>query len=307
MNNIQSPSSSQRDVRTGLLALREQTPALENIFDAFGPIAKAHEDGCNLLVKWNNFILPEADALRFEQGVPLLADMDMPDFEQYYSEIFWLLSKAVAEGMPALSDKISVITDALQGSEYVNELARAVWDENNGVFEGLAKKLSLDGSVLMMLASLAIKPFMNRMKDEAALKIEKMQWDKGYCPICGSFPDMSLLKKKLTENAEYMAGHGGQRWMHCSCCDHQWRIKRNICPWCESEDYKKLKYFQSEERKTERFDVCDSCKHYFVTIDTRELAEMPDARIAPLGLVYLDIKAQEEEYQPMAETPWNVL
>lgn len=307
MKKNQSPSSSKHDVRTGLLALREQTPALENIFDAFGPIAMAQEDGYKLIEKWKNFTLPEADALRFEQGVPLFSDMDMPDFEDYYADVFWATSIAVAEGMPALAERVSMIRSDLQGRADMNELARAVWEEDHEIIESIAKELNLDGSVLFMLASLAIKPFMSRLKNEAIAKIEKLQWNKGYCPICGSFPDMALLKKQLTENAEYMAGHGGQRWMHCSCCDHQWRIKRNICPWCESEDYSKLRYLQSDERKTERVDICDSCKHYFVTIDTRELSEMPDARIAPLGLVYLDIKAQEEDFTPMAQTPWNVL
>ncbi|WP_031482819.1 formate dehydrogenase accessory protein FdhE [Maridesulfovibrio frigidus] len=307
MENIQSPSTSKHDVLTGLLALREQTPALENIFDAFGPILKAQEDGRILLEKWNDFKTPEADALRFEQGVPILAGMDMPSLDNYFSKIFWNMASALAEGMPAIADKVTDIIDALKDSDSLNDLARCVWEEDNNAIEVFAKEASVDITILTILGSLSLKPFMNRMKDEAAVKIENMVWNKGYCPICGCFPDMSLLKKKITENAEYMAGHGGQRWMHCSCCDHQWRIKRNICPWCDSEDYKKLSYLQSEETKTERADICDTCKRYYVTIDTRDLTEMPDPRIAPLSLVHLDVKAQEEGYEPMAETLWNSL
>ncbi len=307
MEIIQTPSASKHDVLTGLLALREKTPALENIFDAFSPLLKAQEDGRILLEKWSDFEIPEADALRFEQGVPILAGMDMPNLGNFFPEIFWTMTTALAKGMPAIADKVTAIIDALKDSDSLNELARSVWEEDNNAIEVFAKDANVDIAILTILGSLSLKPFMNRMKDEAAVEIENMFWNKGYCPICGCFPDMSLLKKQLTENAEYMAGHGGQRWMHCSCCDHQWRIKRNICPWCDSEDYKKLSYLQSEETKTERADICDTCKRYYVTIDTRDLTEMPDPRIAPLSLVHLDVKAQEEGYEPMAETLWNSL
>lgn len=299
-------SKKKRDVQAGLLALRKKTPALENIFEAFGPLVQAQEKGSELLEDWSDFILPEPYAPRFEQGVPLLSEMELPELGGLYSEIFHIVAEAVAAGMPAISEQISEIKAVLKDADNINDLAKAIWDEDSAQLEELLKNWNADPQTLIFLGTMSLKPFMVRMEIDAAKAIEDMQWTKGYCPICGTFPDMSLLKKSGDNNA-YLKSHGGQRWMHCSCCSHEWRIKRNMCPWCESEDYDKLRYIQAEGHINERVDVCDTCKHYFVTIDTRELVEAPDLRIAPLGLVHLDIKAQQEEFKPMAETPWNVL
>ncbi|WP_027722099.1 formate dehydrogenase accessory protein FdhE [Maridesulfovibrio zosterae] len=306
MNKIKSKSKKKRDVQSGLLYLRKKTPALENIFDAFGPLVQAQEKGYELLEDWTGFILPEAYAPRFEQGVPLLSEMDLPELGDLYSDIFISVSEAVAKGMPSISNQITEIIRAVKDAENINDLAKATWSEDLVLIDQLVEKWKVDRQTLLFLATMALKPFMGRMEVDAARLIENMVWTKGYCPVCGTFPDMSLLKKSGDDNA-YLKSHGGQRWMHCSCCGHEWRIKRNMCPWCESEDYEKLRYLQDEESKNERVDVCDTCKHYYVTIDTRELMEEPDQRIAPLGLVHLDIRAQEEEYRPMAEVPWNIL
>ncbi|CCO24133.1 formate dehydrogenase accessory protein FdhE [Maridesulfovibrio hydrothermalis] len=304
MKKVKPLSKNKRDVQAGLLALRKKMPALENIFDAFGPLVQAQEKAVISLEDWK-FTLPAAYAPRFEQGVPFLSDMEFPELGEYYSEIFSLMASAIAEGMPALTDIVGKITKSIQNIDNINDLAKAIWDEDSNGLVQLVKDLDVDQDTLVFIGTMSLKPFMVRMEADAAKVIETMLWLKGYCPICGTFPDISLLRKSGDDNA-YLKSHGGQRWMHCSCCGHEWRFKRNMCPWCESEDYKKLRYLQSEERQTERVDVCDTCKHYFVTIDTRELTEAPDPRIAPLGLVHLDIRAQEKKYKPMAETPWNI-
>ncbi|WP_432737457.1 formate dehydrogenase accessory protein FdhE [Maridesulfovibrio sp. FT414] len=299
-------TKKKRDVQAGLLALRKRMPALENIFDAFGPLVKAQEKADELLESWEGFIIPDAYAPRFEQGVPLLAEMKMPEPGELYREVFKLMAAAVVEGLPACADKGDEIAAAADDADNLNELAQALWDEESDQIFALAEEWSVDEQMLAFVGMLSLKAFMVRMESESAKKIEHMQWLKGYCPVCGTFPDMALLKRSGEDNA-YLKSHGGQRWLHCSGCGHEWRFKRNMCPWCESEDYSKLRYMQSDENTNERVDMCDSCKHYFVTIDTRELVEEPDPRVAPLGLVHLDIRAQEEEYMPMAETPWNVL
>lgn len=299
-------AKNKRDVQAGLLDLRRKMPALENIFDAFGPLAAALEKADVLLADWDDFILPEAYAPRFEQGVPLFSGMELPELGYRYREVLILVAGAVSAGLPLVARNIDKIVAAVSDSRNLNILPQALWDENSELIGSFAEECGVDGQTLAFIGSMALKPFLVRMSCEGAKLIEGMQWLKGYCPVCGSFPDLALLKRSGTDNA-YLKSHGGQRWLHCSCCGHEWRFKRNMCPWCESEDYDKLGYLQSEEDKNERVDVCNSCRHYFVTIDTRELVEQPDPRIAPLGLVHLDIRAQEEDFSPMVETPWNVL
>ena len=299
-------NKKKRDVQAGLLALRKKMPALENIFDAFGPLVIALEKADNLLADWNGYEIPEPYAPRFEQGVALLADMELPELGNKYREVFMLVAGAVSEGLPAISKQVDEIVVAVGEVDNFNDLAKTLWNEDGKLLRSLIEEWSIDDQTLAFIGTMAVKPFMARMEPEAAKAIENMAWHKGYCPVCGTFPDLALLKKSGDDNA-YLKSHGGQRWLHCSCCGHEWRFKRNTCPWCENEDIEKLRYLQAEERQNERVDVCESCKHYFVTIDTRELTDQPDPRVAPLGLVHLDIRAQEKDYLPLAETPWNVL
>ena len=294
------------DVQAGLLTLRKRMPALENIFDAFGPLLIAQEKAEEILADWDGYRIPESYAPRFEQGVHLLADMELPDLGEKYREVFMLVAEAVSEGIPAIAKQADQIVTAVGEVENFNDMAKAIWEEDEKLLLGLIEEWKADDQVLAFLGTLALKPFMVRMEPEAAKAVASMQWHKGYCPVCGTFPDLALLRKSGDDNA-YLKSHGGQRWLHCSCCGHEWRFKRNTCPWCENEDHEKLRYLQAEERNNERVDVCKSCNHYFVTIDTRELTEQPDPRVAPLGLVHLDIKAQEENFLPMTETPWNVM
>jgi FdhE protein len=299
-------NKKKHDVQAGLLALRKKMPALENIFDAFGPLVVALEKADDLLVDWDGYVLPEAYAPRFEQGVPLMTEMDLPQFGAKYREVFMLMVDAIAEGLPAISAQVDDIRQVAEVADDFDNLAKFLWFEKEKQLHKLFDKWKVSGQILAFIGTLALKPFMVAMEPKAAAAIASMAWHKGYCPVCGTFPDLALLRKSGDDNA-YLKSHGGQRWLHCSCCGHEWRFKRNTCPWCENEDHEKLRYLQAEERQNERVDVCDNCKHYFVTIDTRELTDQPDPRVAPLGLVHLDIKAQEENYRPIAEMPWNVL
>ncbi|GKT18769.1 formate dehydrogenase accessory protein FdhE, partial [Aduncisulcus paluster] len=91
-------------------------PALENIFDAFGPLVIALEEADDLLADWNDYEIPEAYAPRFEQGVALLSDMELPDLGEKYREVFMLVAGAIAEGLPAISKEVDEIVVAVGGA-----------------------------------------------------------------------------------------------------------------------------------------------------------------------------------------------
>ncbi|MFW5488865.1 MAG: formate dehydrogenase accessory protein FdhE [Desulfovibrio sp.] len=306
-----SAATGAKGIAESLAELRKQAPALDNIIQAFGPLVEAGESTLETLDDWDGFTLPIPDPVQFKEGVPLFGEMKLPDFGSRFQKALVNVAEAIKRGMPAVADDISAVMSFLDNEKSANELASALWDEDAACVEALAGAAPLESpmeerlALFVFVGLLAMAPFMQRMERDGVESIANLQWTKGYCPVCGSFPDMSLLKKKESLDSEYLVAHGGQRWLHCSCCGHSWRFRRNVCPWCETEDHKQLQYFQSEDWKTERIDACNNCKHYFVTLDTREFERAPDPRVAPLGLVHLDIVAQEKGYEPMAETAWN--
>ncbi len=69
------------------------------------------------------------------------------------------------------------------------------------------------------------------------------------------------------------------------------------CPFCENEDHKKLRYFCTKSGGTAiRIDVCEKCRRYVKTLDTREMAGEVIPIIEDMGTLFLDVLAQEEGY-----------
>ncbi len=79
------------------------------------------------------------------------------------------------------------------------------------------------------------------------------------------------------------------------------------CPFCESDDQDKLQFLFSEDRKHERAELCLVCNKYVVGIDSRDLIYDIPREVAGLGLVYLDLIAQQKGFSPGVANAWNKL
>ena len=100
-------------------------------------------------------------------------------------------------------------------------------------------------------------------------------WSKGICPICGAPPLLSELSE--TE---------GRRMLICSLCGYRWKGIRTACPFCETEDQKAHRYLFVEGDNTVRIDVCDACKKYIKTIDSRNMGQKIFPLLEHMGTHY---------------------
>ena len=64
---------------------------------------------------------------------------------------------------------------------------------------------------------------------------------------------------------------------------------------------KDLHYFYGEEEKDARVDLCDRCKKYIKTVDTREIDRLVYPALEHISNLHLDIKAQEMGFSPGIE------
>jgi FdhE protein len=55
-----------------------------------------------------------------------------------------------------------------------------------------------------------------------------------------------------------------------------------------------LHYFFSEEEEDYRVDVCDACKKYLKTVDTRKIEHPVYALVEQISTLHLDMLAQEQ-------------
>jgi FdhE protein len=100
-----------------------------------------------------------------------------------------------------------------------------------------------------------------------------------------------MAKLKNEEGVE------GARFLVCSSCGYEWRFMRLKCPFCENKEHERLRYFYIEkEGRAYRVDVCEKCKRYIKTLDTKELGEEVIPLIEDIGTLHLDILAQNEGY-----------
>ena len=67
------------------------------------------------------------------------------------------------------------------------------------------------------------------------------------CPFCGNNFQCAYIDED------------GKKFLVCTACSNHWRYPRIKCPYCETEDQKKLSYIEFEDIDYFRFYECDEC------------------------------------------------
>ena len=236
---------------------------------------------------------------RFERGVPLSSIGDLLD------EIDAPLWAASAERlMPVMKKsfpKIGPELEIIEGELLKNRLnPRAILEASLTGREDanarVASRIAINPHSLAFALGQIAKPLIEKLCDHLSPLIENLSWSKGYCPICGTMPELAFLR-----------GEGGQRWLRCASCAYEWRFKRLLCPFCESDSQRDFEIYFVEGREFESVDVCHKCNRYVSTIDLRNRPRPIAREVAALALMHLDVIAQEKGFLPAAVCAWNIV
>lgn len=142
---------------------------------------------------------------------------------------------------------------------------------------------------LVMFTYLSIAPAVERCAEQLTGYLKDRSHAKGYCPICGNFPDLFYLDDK------------GKRYLKCGFCCHCWEVARMGCLFCDSKDPEVHPYFFSPEEKEYRVDVCDVRLKYIKGVDLRHLDRPFLPKIELAATLHLDIKAREAGYTSLSD------
>lgn len=143
-------------------------------------------------------------------------------------------------------------------------------------YEGVSPNDELTG----FLVGEALRPFLHRAAAAAqASRCENHDGDSGCCPTCGGPPNFATLDRNA-------------RRLFCARCDTGWRYRRIGCPFCGTEDPRKLAYYPSEDG-VHRLYVCDGCGGYLKTLDRRETSRPFALAVERLLTVGMDLAAVE--------------
>jgi FdhE protein len=273
----------------------EQNPQNSEIIKAFEPIIIKQRELAEMSSSQKLDCLL-IDKGKLKAGVPVSRQINLFLPEDSLKEITLSMATAVKEGMPKLSENIDKISGLIQEDKIKSaDYFKALIDDNKAS-DDWGKNLKISPSNASFLMSLVLRVILERRAKEITAALGAFDWEKGYCPICGSFPSIALIEEE-----------GGKRFLHCSSCGQYWRFTRISCPYCEKEELKGMDYFYIENKTQESAFVCDKCKKYLVTIYRAGKIFARDMDISAISMIHMDIIMQGKGYEPMAICAWNVL
>lgn len=179
---------------------------------------------------------------------------------------------------------INALENLKTDPEWGAGLFRCVLDEDQQALAGFAQQVALDPRGLEFLARTALTPAMESLRSAFADRIDTENWNWGYCPLCGSSPDMAWFNDS------------GKRHLHCELCGTQWAYQRIGCPFCGNENHEQLGYLEPEEETGLRVYFCKNCLKYIKTVDKRIFEETPPMVLENIVTLHLDLLAIENNY-----------
>ena len=238
-------------------------------------------------------IKKELTSLQSKEGFPLIDKkdfiLDVPSSVKLFEAICHI-GKTANEKM---RENIQAIEEALAiNAINLKQILKRHSDE--AYLNTIAEEFNIDKAVLNFLIHTSIQPSINANVERLKSQVDLKKWLRGYCPICGYPPLMSELKGE------------GQRSYICSFCGFHWPGERLKCPFCENRDHSKLHYFAEEGRDAYRVELCDNCRQYIKTVDSRKMAYQPDLVLEDIVTMHLDILASEKGYKRPAPSSWGI-
>jgi FdhE protein len=272
-------------------SLKEKKPHYAEILDFYYKVRQQRER-VKLSLKTERLPLKHEwrDLLR-KEGFPLLQRQDFPLDLESSAQLFKSLCQVAKKANPFISEQTKRIEGILEERGVdLGPFLRDGLDEKK--IEKTAEDFHVDKKVLAFLMQNSTKPSIEASRTTVQDQVEAETWLKGYCPVCGSLPFLSLLKEET-----------GKRFLVCSFCSHEWRADRISCPFCENKEPGSLQFFQAEGEELYRIDLCEKCHQYIKTIDARVI-EVFDPSLEDLATLHLDLVASKKGYRRPVSNPW---
>jgi len=278
-------------LRERIQQIKKKRPGYGNILDFYQRVKEAQEGEKASLKIASAPLRKEWRELLSKEGFSLIQKEDFPLDIESSVRLFETLCQVGRDANPHMADQIMKIKEAIRDERIDLKKLLTAGSKEQWMGER-AEELGLDKNVFLFLIQTSIRPSIEAGVERLRRELDPETWLKGYCPLCGSLPTLSLLKEAA-----------GKRYLLCSYCGYQWRMDRISCPFCKNKDQESLRYFLGEGEETHRIDLCEQCHQYIKTIDTRNLQES-DPVLEDLATLHLDILASQKGYKRPVLNPW---
>jgi len=266
----------------------DRHPHNRNLLAAFRPLMVARRRIQEHL-QLSNPAPIRLDDTRLRGGAPVIKQGRLFSEDDPFDDLAAALIPPIVEGFPDLREDLQRFSGLLRkkkislagyfrGSEDARRAALQFWSDTYAVPQAW---------MVFVLRQIA-RIILEKRRAVLAEQLANAGWDKGYCPVCGSFPSLAVIGEKI-----------GERRLHCADCGHDWLFSRVICPYCGHEGQEGMNFFLIEDRPQEAAFTCDRCRRYLVTLNRVSDLNERDLDVSAMGLIHLDLIMQEKGFIPM--------
>ena len=295
MKQQSTADAAAEKITSALNGIEAENPHLKEILQAFRGILMEQASWKSELPAQDCAEIAPPNPERFGKGVSLTDRVWLSRLGNLWPTAAERMIPALIGGFPKIQRELEQLRTAMLQKSFAPDLfLSAVFGGRIVEVSEYAETLGLTTEFLEFVLTQAARPIVEKRAETLAPLIAGLTWDKGYCPICGSLPGLSLLKEKE-----------GQRWLRCGFCANIWRFHRTTCPFCEAQGPDDFELTYVEGREHERIEACHQCKKYLTGIDLRNLANEVVLEVAGFGLMHLDAIAQEKGFDPLPTTGWK--
>jgi len=275
------------DIREAVKQKKKIKPEYTLMLDLYEKIYIAQEESKNS-IKLADFTIPdEVLSVKLKEQFPLISLSQFVIDQNAAEKLFKNLCTILLDAGDELSESVKKISDLIDNKKLdLSDLFSEFLKENEDYFNNLENEFQTDKAISGFLIYNSLKPSLTMFSDSISALLDKeKEWNKGYCPVCGSMPELSTFEEN------------GKRFLTCGFCTHKWESKRIYCPFCENTDHETLQYFEIEGEEEYRVDVCDKCQKYIKTVDIKKTSRTVYLPLENQSTPYIDLRFSEMGYK----------
>jgi FdhE protein len=235
--------------------VRAEIPHVGSLLDAFGPLLLEKSRWLEGIQTFKKTF--PVDPIQYEGGVPLIQQCQLFVPEDLWKSTGLSITKDIGQGFPNLAEDMSYLSKQIADGRFdcFSLIHPATESDDNQL---AAQALDHGGAVisLQLLQRFSARFMLTKRAQDMAPELVPLFWKKGYCPVCGSFPQLAIIRDK------------GQRWLQCSDRSHEWQFPRLTCPYCDHEDPENTHYMFIEGKKEDSAFICHKCRKYITCLLT---------------------------------------
>jgi FdhE protein len=214
----------------------------------------------------------------------------LPLDEALLRRVFDALHQLLTQGFPAArTDLLNIGVAATRKEGFLLETVRDLLADRGQFVLRAAHALGVEARTLNFWGVQLLTPIAMARGRVLKAHVTDAAWNRGYCPVCGSWPGISRVKDGIRE-------------MTCSFCETTWRFVSSQCPFCETSGVRGQTYAMPGFA-TERVVVCRRCNHYLAEIEGDPWPGM-SPEVAALALAPLELLARQQGHAP-ASLDWR--